>query len=217
MGNADEEQVLVAPARVFHELGHFQGFSSQVDRYLPRLLAPENLSFRPRSEMEQDPRFKQLIPYVLFRCGDTFFHYRRGKGQGEKRLRSLWSLGVGGHVSSTDRAVGETLGALTYDQGLRRELDEEVRVEVPYELKTIGLINDDQTDVGRVHLGIVHLAELSAPAVHPRESHVEDAGFAEVEAILGRLAEYETWSQICIQVLVRHEGWKLEQAQQQQQ
>ena len=77
------EQVLVIPTSLFQELGYFHGFCTNVEHYLPRLLNPSAVSFRPRNEMEQDPSFKQLIPYVILKHGPTVFQYTRGKGQGE--------------------------------------------------------------------------------------------------------------------------------------
>ena len=103
MSTVQIEQILVVPTSVFHGLGHFQCFSTEVDRYLEELLSPEHTTYRPRPEMEQDPSFKQLIPYVIFRYTDTagvahVFQYTRGKGQGEGRLHSKRSIGIGGHI-----------------------------------------------------------------------------------------------------------------------
>ena len=80
MPSTEIEQILVVPTSAFHKLGHIQGFSSEVDKYLDELLRPENISYRPRPEMEEDPSFKQLIPYVIFRHTDqngdvTVFQY----------------------------------------------------------------------------------------------------------------------------------------------
>src|SRR2546422_6041328 len=103
------EHVLVVPTAVFHRLGHFQGFCGDTDRYLRGLLDPAHTSYRPRSAMEQDPSFKQLIPYVIFRYrgagGQTMlFQYTRGKGQGESRLHAKRSIGVGGDIFADDAA-----------------------------------------------------------------------------------------------------------------
>ena len=96
------EQVLVETTALFDQIGAFQGFSPDVDRYLPPLLDPAQLSYRSRSEVETDPSFKQLIPYVVLRCGDQVFHYTRGQRGTESRLRALRSIGVGGHISRDD-------------------------------------------------------------------------------------------------------------------
>ena len=101
------ERVLVVPTELFHQLGYFEGFTAHIDGYLEELLSPENTSYRPRSEMEQDPGYKQLIPYVIFSYTDQrgrehLFRYTRGTGQGEQRLHSKRSIGIGGHISSDD-------------------------------------------------------------------------------------------------------------------
>lgn len=195
------EHVLVVPTELFHRLGHFQGFSADVDRYLEELLSPEHTSYRPRSEMEEDPSFKQLIPYVIFRHTDregqqSVFQYTRGKGQGEQRLHSKRSVGIGGHISSDD--AGEIN---PYQEGMRRELEEEVAIDTPYTQKCVGLINDDQSEVGKVHLGVVHIFDVESPAVSPRETEIIETGFQPVEQLLADLDGFETWSSICLEAL----------------
>jgi len=211
----DTEHVLVVPTAAFHRLGHFQGFLPEPDRYLDELLRDEHISFRPRAEMEQDPSFKQLIPYCIFRHRDadgrtTVFQYTRGTGQGEGRLHAKHSVGVGGHISTDDvSSAGEatgTGGADAYREGLRRELEEEVLIETECRERCVGLINDDETEVGRVHLGVVHLFDVDRPGVRPRESELIDSGFRPVEAIMADLAGFETWSRICLETLFGDAG-----------
>jgi predicted NUDIX family phosphoesterase len=199
----ETEHVLVVPTELFHRLGHFQGFSADVERYLGELLSPEHTSYRPRAEVEQDPSFKQLIPYVIFRHRDsagatTIFQYTRGKGMGEARLHAKQSIGVGGHISIGDRVSESTV---PYAEGMRRELEEEVSVESPSVEHCVGLINDDETPVGQVHLGVVHLVDVERPDVYPRESEIIEAGFRPVEQLLADLGRFETWSQICLRAL----------------
>lgn len=205
MSTAPVEHVLVVPTAVFHELGHFQGFSSDVDRYLPRLLDPSHVSYRPRPAMESDPSFKQLIPYVIFRHRgldgrEQVFQYTRGKGQGEGRLHAKRSVGIGGHISTLDTLGGDH-HAGTYDEGLRRELNEEVSIDTPYTGRCVGLINDDESEVGRVHLGVVHIYDVELPLVAPRESEMIECGFRDVSALLADLSGFETWSQYCLRAL----------------
>ncbi len=202
-----EEQVLVVPTEVFHELGHFQGFSADVDRYLAPLLASDGLAYRPRGAMEEDPSFKQLIPYVLFRHTDAagvvrVFSYQRGGGGGEKRLRAKRSVGVGGHISTLD-ASHETAGADEglYRRGLERELAEEVRIGSAYREQTAGLINDDETPVGKVHLGVVHVFDLEEPSVTSAEADLAEGQFLPIEQILAEVDTYESWSQIAVKAL----------------
>ena len=198
MSTVAEERVLVVPTEVFHSLGHFQGFRDDVSG-LNELLKPEHVSYRPRGEMEEDPSFKQLIPYVIFRHTDDdgvkLFNYTRGGGQGEKRLRSKVSIGVGGHISTFgDR--GES-----YAEGMQRELAEEVTIETAYREVVAGMINDDETEVGKVHLGVVHIFDVEHPKVSAREKDILEAGFASVASLMDRREVMESWSSITLEAL----------------
>jgi predicted NUDIX family phosphoesterase len=194
--NVAAERVLVVPGVELDRLGRFQGFCPEADRYLGVLLVPQFATFRPRDEVEDDPSLKQIIPYVVFRSGDAVFCYTRGKSGGEARLRRRRSLGVGGHVAEEDADGRGTLEA--YEMALRRELDEEVEVGSPGVLHRFGLINDDSTPVGSVHLGVVHVYELERPVVTPRESALVDPGFVALADLRAEWDLFETWSQICI-------------------
>jgi predicted NUDIX family phosphoesterase len=129
----------------------------------------------------------------------TLFEYTRGTGMGEGRLHRKRSVGIGGHISAVDAAAGA--GDDPYEEGMRRELDEEVVIQTPYTMRCVGLINDDQTEVGKVHLGVVHLVDVERPAVFPRESEILESGFRPVETLLADLSGFETWSKICLEAL----------------
>lgn len=196
-----EEHVLVVPTSVFHELGRFDGLSRDVERYLSRLLDPALGRYLPRSQMESDPSFKQLIPYVVLHYQDGngeswVFAYTRGSGQGERRLHRKRSIGIGGHISQEDASSGPP-----YEIGMRRELDEEVEIGSGLSETLVGLINDDQSEVGRVHLGVVHRFDLERPEVRPREADLAEAGFVKWTDALSEIDQFETWSQFCLQHL----------------
>ncbi len=195
--NEPIEHVLVVPTSLFHEIGHFQGFSDQVDKYVKTLLDPAHTSFRPRNEVEDDPGFKQLIPYCIFRHDGKVFYYKRGKKGGEGRLHSKRSIGIGGHISSTDRLSGDR----RYQEAMHREIEEEVFLESRFTDVCVGLINDDETPVGKVHLGIVHIFDLDAAKVRPREETILETGFADPAELVRNADEFETWSQICLKNL----------------
>ncbi len=188
------EQVLVVPRAILEKAGLFHGFNPGVEHYLPLLLDPAQLTFLPRPQAEADPNWKQLIPYAVLRCGDRVFHYTRGASGTEVRLRALRSLGVGGHVCADDGSV-----ASAYRNGLRRELAEEVILDTTWTERAIGLINDDDSAVGRVHLGIVHLVDLAEPKVRHREAALEASGLATPATLRNDSAAFETWSRFLLE------------------
>jgi predicted NUDIX family phosphoesterase len=193
-----DERVLVIPTARFHAAGLFQGFRPADETFRAAILDPTSFSFRPRSEVETDPGFKQLIPYILLRCGESLFHYRRGSGGGEKRLAAKRSIGIGGHISEAD-AAGE--GDL-YRNGMQRELTEEIALDTPFTERLLGFINDDSSLVGSVHLGIVHLFELQEPRATPREAAIAEAGFAPLDVLLADKESFETWSQFALEAIM---------------
>jgi predicted NUDIX family phosphoesterase len=201
VSHPSSERVLVVPGSELDRLGRFQGFHGDAQRYLKALLVPELMEYRPRSEVEDDPGLKQIIPYVVLKCAEAVFCYTRGKSQGEARLHRRRSLGVGGHVSEADADGRRSFDA--YELAMRRELDEEVEVASPGQMSLVGLINDDSTPVGSVHLGVVHLLELERPAVRPREDGLADAEFVPLTDLRSGWEEFETWSQICIDAFLQ--------------
>lgn len=188
------ERVLVIPTLLFHELGYFQGFNGDVRAYLNVLLEGGHTLFLDRAAAEDDPSYKQLIPYCLFQCRGKLLHYRRGSGIGEGRLLGKQSVGIGGHISEEDAGGSDH----PYQVGMRREIEEEVDLGTPFRESIIGLINDDATEVGRVHLGVVHVFDLDEPRVTARESSLQDFGFSTPGELVDQLDEFESWSQICL-------------------
>ena len=192
-----QERVLVIPAARFHVAGFFRGFLPYSPAYLKDLLDPAHFSFRPRGEVETDPTYKQLIPYIVLRCRGEVFHYTRGASGSETRLQALRSVGIGGHISADDVPAGDD----PYRAGMRRELNEELEIDSPFREEPFGFIFDDSNAVGQVHLGVVHLLELDEPLAWPREAAIDDASFAPVHDLLRHRDEFETWSQLVLERL----------------
>lgn len=192
-----EEHVLVIPESRLALLGTFSGFRPFCSDALDSLLNPDCMEFRPRSTVEDDPTFKQLIPYAILQADidgqPSLFQYTRGAGQGEKRLHAKRSIGIGGHISRED-AQGDDL----YRSGMQRELSEEMILESDYSEALVGFIYDDTSPVGRVHLGVVHLLKLNKPSARAREVDLVDSGFSSVEQLKQELDSFETWSQLCL-------------------
>jgi len=159
-------------------------------------------AFSPREELELDESRKQLIPYVVLRCRDQIFAYSRGLQSSEKRLVAQWSIGLGGHIEWRDESLFSDAAAL-YRDAARREVSEEVSVDTPYDEQMVGLLNDDSNDVGRVHLGIVHIWDLETPNVIRRERKIRTSGFLSSESLLTARSpggnHFETWSQLLIE------------------
>jgi len=197
MPDPSTERVLGVPTARLRLAGMFQGFRPFDPAAFAFLLDPAHLEYRLRSSAELDPTFKQLIPYVVLRCGEQVFHYTRGAGGNEARLRAKRSIGVGGHISfGEDAGAAGVMGA-----GMLRELTEEVELGCEYRETMLGLINDDSTPVGEVHLGVVHLFELASASATPREAGLANAGFASLSELRERASEFETWSQLAFEVL----------------
>jgi predicted NUDIX family phosphoesterase len=193
-----EERVLCFERKFFEELGVFQGLSPDVEKYLPVLTASSRLVYRNRSEAENDKRYKQLIPYVLVFCRGKILRYRRGKGGQEKRLHDLYSVGVGGHISEEDHGLfSKNIG---YHDAMRRELMEEVAVEGMNEA-AVAVINDDSTDVGQVHFGVVHVMQVPSEDVAGRRSGIVSPEFIPIPQAIGELSIYESWSRFCLENL----------------
>jgi predicted NUDIX family phosphoesterase len=193
---ATEERVLCFRRTVLEALGIFQGLNPDIDRYLPVVTAAANLLYLNRSDAERDRRFKQLIPYVLIFCGGRILRYRRGKGGQETRLHGLYSVGIGGHISEDDHGLfSQDRG---YQDGMRRELLEEVEIGGVRDA-AVALINDDATEVGYVHFGVVHVVHVADTAVAGRRSGIVAPEFVPLGEALGDLAGYESWSRLCLE------------------
>jgi predicted NUDIX family phosphoesterase len=145
-----------------------------------------------RSAAEQDPRLKQVIPYLVLRDGGRWFLMRRTRAGGDARLHDRWSIGVGGHLNPGDVDV---LG------GLRREWVEELVADFVPDFVPVGLLNDDTTPVGTVHVGIVYVADAAGRRVEIRETDKLVGTFATTDEVAAVRDSMETWSRLAFDVL----------------
>jgi len=192
-----DENILVVKRELIEKLGMFQGLCFEVEKYLPVMLARENNYFTPRSPAETNPSLKQIIPYVLIMHGDQIFHYVRGKKAGEQRLVAKGSLGIGGHMNDGDEGLF-ALDGDAYSAAVKREVEEEVFIESPYTNHIVALLNDDSNEVGKVHLGVVHIFNLEQPNVRKREGVITESGLLPISELRNRRENLETWSQLCL-------------------
>ena len=172
----------------------FQGFREEATSPYLQMIA-ESALFLPREDVEEDPSYKQIIPYAVVsyspETGDEeWFLMQRKKGGGEKRLHNLYSLGVGGHINPVDDEINEKI----VERALLRELHEELFVPDSVEIAPIGLLNDDSNPVGAVHFGMVYKITAGERTVRVREHEQLEGAFTSVEDLGSRVDQMETWS-----------------------
>ena len=187
----DGEQVIVIPrASLMADPGWLGITTDGLDDF-EALVAREG-QFRPRAEVEVDRSWKQVIPYLVLRDGPRYFLMRRTQAGGDARLHDRWSIGVGGHLNPGD---GDLAG------GLRREWREEISADFEPEFHLIGLLNDDTTDVGSVHVGAVYVADAQGRPVAIRETDKLTGEFADPADVAAVVERMESWSALVFEHL----------------
>lgn len=170
--------------------GAWHGFvSSELARH--QAIIRDRHFFKPRAEVENDPSFQQIIPYVVFRHGDRYFLTHRLRASSEKRLRKQYSLGVGGHINPGDLAGGDPIL-----DGLKREWEEEVVYDGKFEARLLGLLNEDSSPVSKVHLGVVFLVDGDSPNIRIRETDKLEGELLTLDEMRMYYLSMESWSQI---------------------
>ncbi|MCH4984080.1 DNA mismatch repair protein MutT [Macrococcus epidermidis] len=199
MNKFDEQIIVVNRETIFnHEKNHFNGFISiENQKALEIYETLSKYEVKRRGDMEEDPSYKQLISYcILENENDEILVYERLTGGGEARLHGLSSIGIGGHMNQLDDTQIE--GVLL--DNAARELEEEVGVKDvnPLNLNLIGFINDDDNEVGRVHIGLVFKLKVKASEVYVNETDTLKIEW-KPENTLMQVDEYESWSRIIIE------------------
>jgi predicted NUDIX family phosphoesterase len=156
-----------------------------------RRVIRERSFFMPRGEVEEDPGYQQVIPYVVFRHAGRYLLTRRLKASSERRLRHLYSLGVGGHINPEDVAGGDPVL-----DGMRREWEEEMAYGGAFEARPLGMIHEESAPVGRVHLGLVFLIEGDSPDIAIRETDKLAGELLTLDEMRIHYLEMESWSQL---------------------
>jgi predicted NUDIX family phosphoesterase len=171
-----------------------KGLKKENSDVLKRIV--QNGLFLKRSELEEDPSFKQIIPYAIISNQESFYLFRRRSGQTEKRLHNKFSLGVGGHMNPDDSP--ESKEQYLVDE-LKRELYEEVELLngcLIEDIEFIGFINDDTIPVGRVHIGLLYNIHVSNKEVYINETDKMTAAWIDKSNLAEFYKGMETWSKI---------------------
>ena len=199
-----DENILVVKRSLFDKLGNFHGLNFEPRKYLDAILSRGNNFFLPRKQAENDPTHKQIIPYALLAFQDKVLFYVRGKKAGEQRLVAKGSIGIGGHMNQDDESLFNfAIDEAAYRAGVEREVNEEIKIDTKFEDKIVALLNDDTTEVGQVHLGVVHVFKLAEPKVEKREAMITSLAFLGKNELMARRDSLETWSQLCLDSLDR--------------
>ncbi|KAA1039979.1 NUDIX domain-containing protein [Macrococcus equipercicus] len=201
MNKFDEQIIVVDRESLFsHEKNAFNGFITIEDqRALEMFETLSKYEVKRRGDMEEDPAFKQLISYcILENEHDELLVYERLSGGGEGRLHGLSSLGIGGHMNHLD---GDDIEMILMENA-RRELAEEVGLSaIPdNDLELMGFINDDDNEVGRVHIGLVFKIKVEAAQVNVVETDTLAIQWRNKSDLLAA-GSYETWSRLIIDAL----------------
>ena len=181
---SDGELVLVVPRGSLMDDPGWYGLTTDGLETFEAIVARDG-EFRTRADVEPDRTWKQVIPYLVLRDGPRYFLMRRTQAGGDTRLHDRWSIGVGGHLNPGD---GDLAG------GLRREWREELVADFQPEFELIGLLNDDTTDVGGVHVGAVYVADAGGRAVAIRETQKLMGSFADPAEVARVVDRMESWS-----------------------
>lgn len=187
------ESILVVKRSVlFPEEPAWQGMQPLSDSLAETIL--QHQEFHPRPLMEEDPRYKQIIPYLIFKHEDTYFLMRRSAKASETRLKSKYSFGIGGHIRADD------IEGATIADWARREFEEEVSYTGSYTIHPLGMINDDSNEVGQVHVGFVYLLEGDSPNIQVQDEH-EDGMLMTLDECAMLYDQMESWSRIVFDFL----------------
>jgi predicted NUDIX family phosphoesterase len=192
------ENVLVVPTSGVAPFLTGPFTETNLQRALDYILA--NHSFRSRAIVEEDNTFKQIIPYVVVRHGESYLLMRRTNRQTESRLHGKYSVGIGGHINDLETFSGERN---VIHAGLERELEEEIHLHGKRQsLNLVGIISDDSTPVGQVHLGLVFMLEIESADFTVNEPDLMTAEWAGMDLLRESFPRMETWSQIAFERVI---------------
>ena len=163
----------------------------ELDREHLAAIIRNQSSFRPRQEVEDRPEYQQIIPYVVFHCGDRYLLTKRLRRSRESRLRRLYSLGVGGHINPDDGGAGDLI-----EGGLLREWAEEVDYRGALSFHFLGLLKDESSPVSRAHVGLIYLAEGQTSSISIRETDKLQGELLTLDEMTIFYLDMESWSQI---------------------
>lgn len=210
MDKKSEKEIMVVDRATLFANGYFQGFSpADVINY--EEIINDNFYYDKRGLVETRSELKQPIAYCIIVNKETHkvFAYQRSTKEGhydEKRLRGKWSWGIGGHIDKIDGETDDPIHA-----SMLREIQEEVQISSFDPPVILGYINDDTTEVGQVHFGLLFLLMTTAKKVVPKDAEIAFGGFMTLSQLQEISASEETsvesWSEISLEPLKKAMNW----------
>lgn len=179
---------------------YFQGFKNYNIYDFENIILKYHF-FKKRNDVENDGRYKQIIPYIIFRNKNRFFVYKRLKSSNERRLHNLYSIGIGGHINPSDNLNNDIIV-----DAMKREFSEEIDYPYKYNYNIIGYINNDSTPVDKVHFGVVFLVDGSSSNIKVKENDKIHGKLMRIEEINRIEHNFERWSKIVWNWLKRTMG-----------
>lgn len=189
----DELILVVKRAHLFADSTAWHGLKEvDFEHYLN--IINDTKEFLPRSIMETDPTYKQIIPYLVFKHEDAYFLMQRRSDSSETRLRNKLTLGIGGHIRQEDMQTNSLFAWAL------REFHEEVDYAGTLQVKPLGILNDDSDDVGKVHIGFVLLLEGDSSNIAIK-SELKSGTLVPLSECVAQHASMESWSQFVVDFL----------------
>lgn len=190
----NENILVIKREKLFPEVA-FQGLEPIKDSFFD--IIESEKEFLPRPQMEEDPLYKQIIPYLIFKFQDRYFLMQRKSTSSEQRLKNKYSLGIGGHMRQEDMQNSKTI----FDWA-HREFQEEIDYQGTFNITTLGMLNDDSNPVGQVHVGLVLLLEGDSAAIKIR-SELKSGQLLTVQELHSFYDDMESWSQIIFDSILK--------------
>lgn len=193
-----DEHILVVKRNILFQNKYWQGLKKvEMNEYLS--LIEKEKEFLPRSLMESDPTYKQIIPYLVFEYENKFFLMQRKKEASEQRLKNKYSLGIGGHIRKEDLSDSNIIN------WAKREFEEEINYDGTYNVEPIGILNDDSNPVGQVHIGFVLLLHGNTDKIEVK-SELKSGQLFSLEKCKELYNSMESWSQIVFDYLIKEKN-----------
>ncbi len=205
------ENALVFPAQLLSKVGWFHGINKKYRKYENILLDPKNTRFIKRLDAENDLTHRQIVSYVLVERKKQLLRFVRGKYvSAQAFLKGRYCIGFGGHAQESDYEQWKLFSQKDsgYNASVQRVLEEELKLPknsiAPKNLKIIGVLNDDSSDVGKRHFAFIHKLNLDhikeeiISTSLKKEKAINQLTFVPIKNLGKNFERYEYWSKLCV-------------------